>query len=239
MPDKPCQRLDGGSPALPVDDGQLCSHAGFDATEDKVGHLFRMNTGACFPEVLMTSRLSLRRYRAQDTESVRTLVSENRDHLMISFPEMARGMLDAVEVAAFIDQKSALWNAGKTFCYGIWREDSKALIGQIQAKNILWNVPSAELSYFIATSSLRRGYASEAIERLLRTALDDFSLVRIHIRVIASNAASLALAERLGFSAEGLHRQEFRCGHGRLHDIQHLSIVKSLGEAPAAVAPTS
>lgn len=196
-----------------------------------------MNAGAGFPEVLTTSRLSLRRYGAQDTESVRTLVSENRDHLMISFPEMARGMLDAAESAAFIDQKSALWNAGKTFCYGIWREDSNALIGQIQAKNLLWNVPSAELSYFIATSSLRRGYASEAIKRLLRTALDEFSLVRVYIRVIASNAASLALAERLGFSAEGLHRQEFRCGHGRLHDVHHLSIVNTPREATSAVAP--
>jgi len=211
---------------------------GFDATLCKMGHSFRMNAGPNFPEVLTTPRLSLRRYGAQDTDSVRMLVSDNRDHLMISFPEMARGMLNDAEVAAYIDQKSALWKAGKTFCYGIWNENSKTLIGQIQAKNILWSVPSAELSYFIATSSLRQGYASEAITRLLRTALDDFSLVRVYIRVIASNAASLALAERLGFSAEGLHRQEFRCGYGRLHDVQHLSIVKNLGEATAGAAPS-
>jgi RimJ/RimL family protein N-acetyltransferase len=50
---------------------------------------------------------------------------------------------------------------------------------------------------------------------------------RVYVRVVASNSASLALAQALGFQAEGLHRQAFRCGLGKLHDIQHLSMLRS------------
>jgi RimJ/RimL family protein N-acetyltransferase len=186
-----------------------------------------MNGEPSLPEVLSTARLSLRRYGVADSESLRTLVDKDRLHLIESFPEIAHGLSTSAESAAFVADKAAQWSAGKIFCYGIWRADSHALAGQIQAKNILWNVPSAELSYFVATHSLRLGIASEAIASLLQVLFEQLEFSRVYVRVIASNSASLALAEALGFRAEGLHRQEFRCGRGKLHDVQHLSILRS------------
>jgi RimJ/RimL family protein N-acetyltransferase len=89
-----------------------------------------------FPHVIATPWLALRRYSASDADDARALVSENRAHLMQSFPEMARGLSQPEEVSAFLDEKAAQWNAGRAFCYGIWGNQSQALIGQIQAKNI-------------------------------------------------------------------------------------------------------
>jgi RimJ/RimL family protein N-acetyltransferase len=184
-----------------------------------------MSGDESFPDVLNTPRLRLRRYRADDGQALRSLVEANRTHLIESFPEMARGLSTPAEAGAFLEDKAAQWGAGKSFCYGIWREDTGSLAGQILAKNILWNVPSAELAYFVATDSLRRGIASEAIQTLLQLLLERLEFARVYVRVIASNIASLALAESLGFRAEGLHRQEFRCGLGKLHDVRYLSII--------------
>jgi ribosomal-protein-serine acetyltransferase len=186
-----------------------------------------MSSEQSVPEVINTARLALRRYGAVDGESLRTLVDDNRVHLIESFPEIAHGLSTSAESAAFIADKAVQWSAGKTYCYGIWRADTRALAGQIQAKNILWNVPSAELSYFVAINSLRLGIASEAIASLLQVLFEQLEFSRVYVRVIASNRPSLALAQALGFKAEGLHRQEFRCGLGRLHDVQHLSILRS------------
>jgi RimJ/RimL family protein N-acetyltransferase len=186
-----------------------------------------MNPSATFPDALSSERLLLRRCRAEDADYLQALVSENRQHLIQSFPEMARGLSTPAEMTEFLEDKAMQWAAGKIFCYCIWRTDSSALIGQIQVKNIVWNVPSAELSYFIATTALRRGYASEAVRCLQHLLFERLGFNRLFVRIVAENAASLALAEALGFRSEGLHRQAFRCGLGLLHDVHHLAALKS------------
>lgn len=180
-----------------------------------------------FPDILTSQRLTLRRYQASDAAPVHELVRENRDHLTQSFPEMARELVQVDDARAFIEEKTGLWRTHKSFCYGIWRQEPSTLIGQIHVKNITWNVPSAEIAYFIRSSALRRGYASEAIRTLLQLLFGKLGLLRVYIRVIVSNQASLALAETLGFQREGVHRQEFRCGRGQLHDLYYLSIIKN------------
>jgi RimJ/RimL family protein N-acetyltransferase len=180
-----------------------------------------------FPDVLPTPRLSLRPYRLTDGAAVHELVREDRDHLTQSFPEIARELVQIEDSRAFIEEKTGLWRTHKSYCYGIWLGDGATLIGQIQVKNITWNVPSAELAYFIRSTALRRGYASEAVSAVLHLLFGQLAFLRVYIRVIVSNLASLALAESMGFQREGVHRQEFRCGRGQLHDLLYLSIVKN------------
>jgi RimJ/RimL family protein N-acetyltransferase len=83
---------------------------------------------------------------------------------------------------------------------------------------------SAELSYFIDNSSERQGFATEAISEILRVALEQLDFKRIFVRIISSNQGSIALANKLGFKHEGLHRNAFRCGFGELHDVHYFSV---------------
>jgi RimJ/RimL family protein N-acetyltransferase len=112
----------------------------------------------------------------------------------------------------------------RLFCYGIWLKVSKQQIGQLQVKNIVWDVPSAELSYFIGSSTQRQGFATEAISGILRTAFKQLDFKRMFVRIIPSNEESIFLASKLGFKHEGLHRNEFRCGFGELHDVHYFSL---------------
>lgn len=178
-----------------------------------------------FPGSLETARLALRRYCPPDSIDLSRLVDENRAQLLESFPPIAKGLLSADDATAFIHVKTAEWNERKTYCYGIWRQDPKALIGQIQVKNIVWDVPSAELSYFVASSSQRNGFAVEAIRAIVRLAFEVLSFRRIFVRVVASNKVSISLAKKLGFEHEGTHQGEFRCGYGKLHDVHYFSLI--------------
>ena len=177
-----------------------------------------------FPELLETERLVLRRYRSVDAAGILELVDKNRARLVQNFSPMANALFRGEDVKSFVEDKTEQWNAGRAFCYGIWFKISEQQIGQLQVKNVVWDVPSAELSYFIDSSSERQGFATEAISGILRVALGQLDFKRIFVRIIPSNQRSIALANKLGFKHEGLHKNAFRCGFGELHDVHYFSV---------------
>lgn len=183
-----------------------------------------MPTAIAFPDTLDTERLVLRRYSSADAPGILDLVEKNRDRLVRNFSQMAKGMSQVEEARAFTEQKGEQWTARKGFCYGIWLKASREQIGQLQVKNVVWDVPSAELSYFISSSAQRQGFATEAISRILRLAFEQLDFKRMFVRIIPSNKESILLANKLGFEHEGLHRNEFRCGFGELHDVHYFSL---------------
>lgn len=176
-----------------------------------------------FPEMVEAERLVLRRYRSQDAAGILELVEQNRPQLIREFAQIA-GLQDVEEAKSFIAEKGEQWNDGKTLCYGIWRKPARQQIGQIQVKNVAWEIPSAELGYFIDRSSQRQGYASESVRRIAELAFEELTFQRIFVRILPSNRESFSLAKKLGFQEEGLHRRAFRCGFGELHDMHYLSL---------------
>lgn len=179
---------------------------------------------AHFPKLLRTDRLLLRSYSREDSAGILKLVNGNRDSLVREFAQLAS--LRTIEDAALlVCEKHQQWNAGRTFCYGVWRSDQPEQIGQIQVKNIAWEIPAAELGYFIAAPWQRCGYATETIRAILRFAFGRLSFQRVFLRILPENRESLSLAHKLGFRFEGLHRRAFRCGLGELHDVNYLALI--------------
>jgi RimJ/RimL family protein N-acetyltransferase len=179
---------------------------------------------ARFPDVLTTDRLLLRCYGREDSAGILKLVNGNRDLLVKEFAQLS-SLRTIEDAASFVSEKHEQWNAGKTFCYGVWRSDEPEQIGQIQVKNILWEIPSAELGYFIGGPWQRCGYATESIRAILRFAFGQLSFERVFVRILPENRESLSLAQKLGFRLEGLHRHAFRCGFGELHDVNYLALI--------------
>jgi ribosomal-protein-alanine N-acetyltransferase len=196
----------------------------------------RMIGDFTFPGLLDTPRLGLRPYSNVDAPAVLDLINTNREQLRRNFAPIAKGVLQAADAVSFVKENADKWTSRKEFCYGIWHRQSKELVGQIKAKNIIWEVPAAELSYFIGVSAQRRGFATEAVSALLRLAIGQLRFRRICLRIISSNKESLLLAEKLGFKHEGLHRNEFRCGFGELHDVYHYSVTDA-DTAPIITGP--
>lgn len=179
-----------------------------------------------FPEVLETDRLVLRRYSVSDSGDLLALIDDNRNLLLENFPGLAQNIHFAEDTEGFIRQQSISYSDKTAFCYGIWKMYPEQLIGQLLVKNITWDVPAAELSYFIGKRFHRLGFATEAITAILNVAFKRLEFNRIFVRVIKKNAESILLAQKLGFEHEGLHRQEFRCGRGILHDVHYFSLIR-------------
>ena len=178
-----------------------------------------------FSEVLKTERLTLRGYREEDAAGVLKLANENHGLLIREFAQIA-GLRTLAEAALFISEKREQRIAARTFCYGIWRIGAEDQIGQIQVKSVAWEIPAAELGYFIIEAQQGNGYATEAIRAILRLAFQELGFERIFVRILPTNRKSLALANKLGFQPEGVLRRAFRCGLGELHDVHYLSLIQ-------------
>ena len=185
------------------------------------------NADMTFPESVATERLNLKPYTELDAESFCELLAANRDHLRRNFPELTKNLFTVAEARSYFESCSSQWNAGKTYCFAIWTRVPRRLIGQLKVKNVNWQIPSAELSYFIGRAFLRRGYATEAMTAVMRVAFEELSFNRVQVRIIASNTASLRLAQKLHMRHEGLHRNAFRCGYGELHDVHYYAFTRN------------
>lgn len=172
-----------------------------------------------FPDQLVAGHVQLRRYHPSNAEGVRQLIDRNRERLRRNFPELANGVKTVEAASAYIVASDKQWVDGAAFVYGVWVPSELHPIGQLRIKNMVWDVPSAELSYFVDRQWVRKGVATEAVRAVLREAFDERGFRRVYVRIIGANEESLALARRLKLRHEGIHRNSFRCGLGELHDV--------------------
>ena len=78
-----------------------------------------------------------------------------------------------------------------------------------------------EIGYAVGAAARGRGVATEAVGLLTRWGFDELGLERIVLLIDVANAASERIAERCGYTREGILRsahvkEGLRGGHGRL-----------------------
>jgi ribosomal-protein-serine acetyltransferase len=180
-----------------------------------------------FPEVVDGERVALRKYTVHSADDLFRLVEENRTILIENFAALTKEVQSIDAAKSLIARKDEEWDKRTGFCYGVYVRASNALIGQLQVKNLVWDIPSAELSYFVDRSYQRQGLVGEAITAMVATMFEALQFNRVFVRIIPKNVASIGLANKLGFKPEGLQRAAFRCGHGELHDVHYFALTSA------------
>ncbi|WP_254762841.1 GNAT family N-acetyltransferase [Natrinema marinum] len=79
-------------------------------------------------------------------------------------------------------------------------------VGTVGLHSFDWEAGRSELGYWIAPDHQRRGYGTDAVERILEYGFDQLGLHRIEARVFELNEPSRGLLESVGFTQEGVHR---------------------------------
>ncbi|HXC55969.1 MAG TPA: GNAT family N-acetyltransferase [Rhizomicrobium sp.] len=79
-------------------------------------------------------------------------------------------------------------------------------IGECDLSAIDLHHKRAEIGFLFRRDAWGKGYAREAMERVLRYGFEELGLERLQARCHAGNAPSQRLLERLGFSLEGTLR---------------------------------
>ncbi len=154
---------------------------------------------------------SIRLLVPEDAPVVFETVDRNRERLRPWLAWVDR-TLGPADTRAFIDLTIA--TQGREFAYGIYVDD--AFVGAIG----LHTDPehrSAMIGYWIDEEHEGRGLVTKASRALTDVAFRDLSMHRVWLSADPENTRSCAVAERLRFRREGVHREDMLL-HGRFRD---------------------
>ncbi|RMD89330.1 MAG: N-acetyltransferase [Alphaproteobacteria bacterium] len=169
-----------------------------------------VNKGSFLPA--STARLVLRRVSEAD---IPALVKAHTDPDINRFIERdepdgflwVRNMVDEM----LAKEPGDAGPSGGWYQYVIAARENGRYVGDI---GVCFHSPhrrQAEIGYRLLPEFQGRGYAREALHRLVTHLFDDHGLHRLVAFIATDNAPSIALVEHLGFQREGHHRLAYFC----------------------------
>lgn len=160
-----------------------------------------------FPEEFSTERLVIRMPRPGDGKVV-------YEAIMASINELKPWMPFAQKEQSEQDVEVNIRSAYISF---LKREDLRLLVflketGEFVASSGLhridWSIPKFEIGYWIDSRFSGKGYMTEAVKGIAQFAFRELQARRVEIRCDAKNMKSRAIPETLGFSLEGILKND-------------------------------
>jgi len=107
------------------------------------------------------------------------------------------------------------------FPYIITNNEDGSFIGLIDVKNIDWNVPKAEIGYFIAANFEGKGVISRGFKAVVEYLIKEYQFKKLLCRVGSKNTGSINVALKNGFELEGTIRNDYRTTKGEIVDLNY------------------
>jgi len=105
---------------------------------------------------------------------------------------------------------------------------SNEVVGSSGLHRIDWQSRKFEIGYWVRTSYAKQGYITEAVEAITNFAIHELQANRIEIRCDERNKSSSRVAERLGFTLEGILRNDKCDVNGTLRNTMIFSKVRGV-----------
>lgn len=128
---------------------------------------------------------------------------------------------DHAEILANIERARQSWADG-TWAVFMITVDGEIVGG---ANLGFYDHDIAETSYYLAQAARGKGYATRAVRLLARWAFEQNGIERLELRANPQNDASLGLADRVGFTREGIQRASRRATDGSRFDTVVFSLL--------------
>ena len=157
---------------------------------------------------LETDRLILRRFTRRDAATMDDAIRASLTDLNQWLP-WARMDYTTGDTTSFIRESIQAWKEDRAWDYSIrLRTDPGRHLGNVS----LWTVSKlgkiVEIGYWIHSDETSKGICTEAVDRILEEAFDALGYHKAVLRIAVGNNASDRIAEKLGFTKEGVLREE-------------------------------
>ena len=160
-------------------------------------------------------------------EEFYTLIDSNREHIKKTFPLTLAGCADLKKTKKYIEQSIDNETWEDNYYFYLRNTDTKALIGYLMIKNIDNHVSKCEIGYFVDKDHEGQGIITKALADVLAYCFGDLRHNKVYISTSLTNVGSQKVALKHGFLQEGILREEFRNGEGKLEDIMYFGLLKS------------
>lgn len=183
--------------------------------------MVNFNTRPDVPLSFHTSRFSIRRYELGDESMLfeAAVESINEIHPFLPWCHPEYSIEDSRSWLLTIEPN---WDDEKSYGFAITDNESGKFLGGC-GLNSIDAAPVANLGYWIRSSEVGNGVASEATIGLLKFGFEYLGLMRIEIMMSTQNEASKKVAVNAGAIFEGTLRNRLQ-----LHGVNHDALLYSL-----------
>lgn len=154
-------------------------------------------------DLLLPAGIEMRRWRAGDAAALFAAVEQDRTRLARWMPWVPYSTAEGA-FGSFITDAVRAEDQGTAFHRGLF--DGGRVVGGCGTSVDLVNL-EADVGYWLAASHEGRGIVTAAVSAFLDFLFADYEVHRVVIRAAVDNIRSRAVAERLGFTAEGILRE--------------------------------
>jgi len=177
------------------------------------------------PARFETERLLISRYENGDGKAFYQLLQSNYNHLKEELSEVHS--LKSIEAAEeYVRYKKVAWISKKRLVPKVVEKASGKMIGQLWIEP-KWDRMIFEIGYFIEEESQGKGYISEAVKKMMAFLFIELEAQKLEIHTKATNAKSIGVAERCGFSKEAHLRARGRTNDREVVDMLYFGLLRS------------
>jgi RimJ/RimL family protein N-acetyltransferase len=155
------------------------------------------------PAALLTDGVV--RLEPLDRRFVRDLDALAGDPEVVRFTRVPANRTDGF-ARRWVDSYVEAWRDGSRAGFAIVDEADGAFLGMAALVQVHLEMAEAELGYIVAPGARGRGIAGRAIRLLAEWSFGEVGLVRLEAWIDIANEPSRRVAERLGFTFEGVRR---------------------------------
>jgi len=200
-------------------DGFRVRTAGDDDGRTRGGGMLRVGR---FPRLTVsTPRLDVRLLTPIDAADVDRVFTDRQTQRWLPMPA-GHGAIDGLAWCTDLAQERRDSGAGDH--YGVCRREDGRLVGCLWTKRTDWVARSTEVAYAMSAASRGFGLAAEAVDALSIALILENGFQRVELRIAPGNTASRRVAEKAGFTYEGLLRNAGQVHSGRV-DLELWSLV--------------
>ena len=166
-----------------------------------------MTTKTCYR--IETGRLVMRCWSPNDAPRLRALIDSSDQHLRPYIAWMQDEPMPLAQTAERLREARAKFDRDERYDFAVLDRDETTLLGEAGLFPRVGK-GALEVGYWIGAGHTRQGYASEATAALVRVAFKAARVDRVELHCDPANAASMTIAQRLGFSHEATLHRRFR-----------------------------
>ncbi len=173
-------------------------------------------------DILSDGRITLRPYQLRDAAALSAMTS--RDEIYETTYNIQREF-DEEHAKWWIKFNNNCRRTGTSYEFGIFESVTDELVGNIGIVNVNSRCSHATLAYYVHPDRWGEGIATEAGELMLRYAFDTLGLNRVGAICMVHNDASRRVLDKLGFTFEGVARQEIM-KDDIFYDVAHYGLLR-------------
>jgi RimJ/RimL family protein N-acetyltransferase len=182
---------------------------------------------------IVTARLVMRCWEPRDAALIKSAIDENLEYLRPWMPWIQHEPQAVDEKVQLLRGFRSDFDGDRDYPYAIFDPDQIRVLGG-SGLHTRAGPGALEIGYWIHKDFANRGLASEAAGALTRAAFELHGSERVEIRCAPENAASAAVARKLGFTHEATLRRRAHRPNGFNDSMIWTLMADEFRDTPAA-----